>query len=82
MPLDCMLQDIPSLELDATELRRMAQGQRLGKQLGVPDGKIRLYSAGRFVGVGELQGTRLAPSRLVSDIAKSAAVPHQAVELT
>ena len=51
LPLDCMLQDFPSIELDATELHRMAQGQRLGKNLGLPDGKIRLYSAGKFVGV-------------------------------
>lgn len=73
LPLDCMLQDFPSLELDARELQRMAQGQRLGKKLDVPDGKIRLYSAGQFVGVGELLGTRLAPSRLLSNVAKSAA---------
>lgn len=76
LPLDCMLQDLPSLELDAVELQRMAQGQRLGKQLGIPDGKLRLYSAGRFIGVGELLGTRLAPSRLLSSIAKSAAASH------
>ena len=73
MPLDCMLQDFPALELDAREVQRMAQGQRLGKNLEVPDGKIRLYSDGKFVGVGELQGTRLAPSRLLASVAKSAA---------
>lgn len=76
LPLDCMLRDLPSLELDAVELQRMAQGQRLGKQLDIPDGKVRLYSAGRFVGVGELLGTRLAPSRLLASVAKSAAASH------
>lgn len=75
LPLDCMLQDFPALELDAIELQRMAQGQRLGKSLGLPDGKIRLYSSGIFVGVGELLGTRLAPSRLLSSVAKKAAEP-------
>lgn len=75
LPLDCMLQDLPSLELDTVELQRMAQGQRLGKRLGLPDGKIRLYSSGRFVGVGELLGTRLAPSRLLASVAKNAAAP-------
>lgn len=75
LPLDCMLQDFPSIELDATELQRMAQGQRLGKSLGLPDGKVRLYSAGRFVGVGDLLGTRLAPGRLLASVAKSAATP-------
>jgi tRNA pseudouridine55 synthase len=73
LPLDCMLQEFPALELDAKELQRMAQGQRLGKNLGLPDGKIRLYSLGKFVGVGELLGTRLAPSRLLASVAKSAA---------
>jgi tRNA pseudouridine55 synthase len=73
LPLDCMLLDLPMLELDATELQRMAQGQRLGKNLSLSDGKIRLYSTGRFVGLGELLGTRLAPSRLVASVAQSAA---------
>ncbi|TAJ82818.1 MAG: tRNA pseudouridine(55) synthase TruB [Gallionellaceae bacterium] len=77
LPLDCMLQDLPSLELDAIELQRMAQGQRLGKHQYLPQGKLRLYSAGRFVGVGELLGTRLAPSRLLSSVAKNAATPLQ-----
>jgi tRNA pseudouridine55 synthase len=82
LPLDSMLQDYPALELDATELHRMAQGQRLGKKLGLPDGKIRLYSSGNFVGIGELQGTRLAPSRLLASIAKSAAgLKSEAVDL-
>jgi tRNA pseudouridine55 synthase len=82
LPLDCMLQDFPAIELDATELQRMAQGQRLGKNLGLPDGKIRLYSSGKFVGVGELLGTRLAPSRLLSSVAKSAArIKSEAVDL-
>ena len=73
LPLDCMLQNLPSVELSAIELHRMAQGQRLGKQLECADGKIRLYSEGQFVGVGELLGTRLAPSRLLASVAKSAA---------
>lgn len=82
LPLDCMLQDFPALELDAIEVQRMAQGQRLGKDLGLPDGKIRLYSEGKFVGVGELLGTRLAPSRLLASVARSAAaLKSEAVDL-
>lgn len=82
LPLDCMLQDFPALELDAVEVQRMAQGQRLGKDLGLPDGKIRLYSEGKFVGVGELLGTRLAPSRLLASVARSAAaLKSEAVDL-
>jgi len=73
LPVDCMLQELPSLELDAVELQRMAQGQRLGKSLALPQGKLRLYSDGKFVGLGELEGTRLSPSRLLSSVAKKAA---------
>jgi tRNA pseudouridine55 synthase len=72
LPVDCMLYELPSLELDATELHRMAQGQRLSKKIGIDDGKVRLYSEGLFIGVGELLGTRLAPSRLLSSVAKRA----------
>lgn len=75
LPLDCMLQNLPRIELDATELHRMAQGQRLGRDWGLPDGKVCLYSSGSFAGVGELLGTRLAPSRLLASVAKSAATP-------
>jgi tRNA pseudouridine55 synthase len=82
LPLDCMLQALPELELDATELQRMAQGQRLGKNLGLSDGKIRLYSSGKFVGLGELLGTRLAPSRLVASVAqRAAALKSEPVDL-
>jgi len=73
LPPDCMLQELPMLELDAVQVTRMAQGQRLGIDAGLPDGKIRLYAAGKFIGVAELLGRRLAPDRLLSSVAKSAA---------
>lgn len=76
LPLDCMLQDMPMLELDAVQVTRMAQGQRLGIDAELPDGKIRLYSAGKFIGVAELLGRRLAPDRLLSSVAKNAACPE------
>jgi tRNA pseudouridine55 synthase len=82
LPLDFMLQDLPKLELDDTEVQRMAQGQRLGKNLDLPDGKIRLYSSGKFVGLGELLGTRLAPSRLLASVAqRAAALKSESVDL-
>jgi hypothetical protein len=43
-----------------------------------PDGKRRLYADGRFIGLGDLCGGRLAPSRLLSSVAKAAAVPNSA----
>jgi tRNA pseudouridine55 synthase len=73
LPLDCMLQDMPMLELDAVQVTRMAQGQRLGIDAELPDGKVRLYGAGKFIGVAELMGRRLAPDRLLSCVAKCAA---------
>ncbi len=76
LPLDCMLLELPRLELDNVQVERMAQGQRLGLDLPFADGKIRLYADGEFVGLGELSGRRLAPSRLVSSIAQKAARRH------
>ena len=73
LPLDCLLQDMPMLELDAAQVTRMAQGQRLAVDVCLPDGKVRLYGAGRFIGVADLLGRQLAPSRLLSGVAKSAA---------
>lgn len=73
MPLDGLVQDLPSLELDEIQAGRLAQGQRLGLNDGYPDGKRRLYTAGHFIGLGLLEGGRLAPSRLLSGVAKAAA---------
>ncbi len=73
LPLDCLLQDMPMLELDAVQVNRIAQGQRLAIDAGLPDGKIRLYGAGKFIGVAELMGRRLAPDRLLSGVARNAA---------
>lgn len=72
-PVDCMLEALPSLELDSEQVARMAQGQRLGLDLALPDGKLRLYSNGEFIGLGELSGRRLAPSRLLASVARNAA---------
>jgi tRNA pseudouridine55 synthase len=73
MPLDRLVQNLPGLELDAVQSSRLAQGQRLGLSDAHPDGKRRLYAAGRFIGLGELEGGRLTPSRLLSSVAKAAA---------
>jgi len=73
LPLDCMLLDLPRLDLDSVQVARLAQGQRLGLDLALPDGKLRLYEEGEFIGLGELSGRRLAPSRLISSVAKTAA---------
>lgn len=73
LPVDCLLQDLPVLDLDEVQVTRIAQGQRLAIDCALPDGKVRLYGAGRFIGVADLAGRRLAPERLLSSVAKSAA---------
>lgn len=73
MPVDSLMPDMPKLQLDEVQVKRMAQGQRLGLDSGLPDGKVSLYGPQGFVGVGLLQGRRLAPERLLSGIAKQAA---------
>ena len=71
LPLDCLLQDLPVLELDEVQVIRIAQGQRLAIDAALPDGKVRLYGAGQFIGIADLEGRRLAPGRLLSSVAKS-----------
>ena len=73
LPVDSLLPTVPKLHLDAMQIKRMAQGQRLGLDTGLPDGRVSLYGAQGFVGVGLLQGRRLAPERLLSGVAKQAA---------
>ena len=73
LPIDCLLQDMPVLDLDAVQVTRIAQGQRLVIEAALPDGKVRLYGAGRFIGVADLVEQRLTPVRLLSRVAKSAA---------
>ena len=73
MPLDRLVQNLPGLELDEVQAGRLAQGQRLGLSDAYPDGKRRLYAGGHFIGLGDLEGGRLSPSRLLSSVAKAAA---------
>jgi len=73
LPLESLMPDMPRLQLDAVQVQRLAQGQRLGLETGLSDGKISLYGPQGFIGVGLLQGRRLAPGRLLSDVAKQAA---------
>jgi tRNA pseudouridine55 synthase len=73
LPLDSLVQDLPRLELDEVQAGRLAMGQRLGLTDDFPSGKRRLYAAGRFIGLGELANGRLAPSRLLSSVARAAA---------
>lgn len=73
LPPDSLVQALPMLDLDAEQAVRIAQGQRLALDCGLPDGRVRLYEAGRFMGVADIAGQRLAPYRLLSGVAKKAA---------
>jgi tRNA pseudouridine55 synthase len=73
LPMESLMPDMPILQLDAVQVQRLAQGQRLGMDTGMPDGRVRLHGPQGFIGVGVLQGRRLAPDRLLSDVAKQAA---------
>lgn len=74
LPLESLIPTIPKLQLDSVQIKRLAQGQRLALDSGLPDGKVSLYGPEGFIGVGVLQGRRLAPDRLLSSVAKQAAI--------
>src|SRR3990170_4239499 len=73
LPLESLMPNMPKLQLDEVQIKRLAQGQRLALDTGLPDGKVRLQGPQGFIGVGLLQGRRLAPDRLLSGVAKLAA---------
>lgn len=73
LPLESLMPDMPKLQLDAVQIIRLAQGQRLALDTGLPDGKVSLHGPQGFIGVGLLQGRRLAPDRLLSAVAQHAA---------
>ncbi len=73
LPLESLIPDMPRLQLDSVQVLRLAQGQRLALDTGLPDGKVSLHGPHGFIGVGLLQGSRLAPDRLLSGVAKQAA---------
>ena len=74
LPVTSLMPDMPQLILDGVQVKRLAQGQRLGLDTGLPDGKVALYGPIGFIGVGLQEGRRIAPVRLMSGIAKQAAV--------
>ncbi len=73
LPLETLIPNMPKLYVDDLQVKRLAQGQRLALDTGLPDGKIGLYGTDGFIGTGLLQGRRLAPDRLLSSVAKRAA---------
>jgi tRNA pseudouridine55 synthase len=67
-PLEAVLPNWPSVELDTPSALRVSQGGPVVAPSGLQAGPVRLYAPGlRFLGVGELQTDGLlAPRRLVA----------------
>lgn len=74
LSLETLMPDMPKLQLNSEQIKRLAQGQRLALDTGLPDGKVSLQGPQGFIGVALLQGRRLAPERLLSAVAKQAAI--------
>ncbi len=73
LPIESLLPDMPKLHLTETQVKRLAQGQKLRLVAELPDGDVSLYSPSGFVGVGKLRGGCLSPGRMLSSVAKQAA---------
>ena len=73
LPVESLMPDLPVLQLDPVQIKRLAQGQRLAFDTGLSGGKVRLHGPQGFIGTGLLQEGRLAPARLLSEVAKQAA---------
>lgn len=72
LPIESLMPDMQTLLLDDVQIKRLAQGQRLALDTGLADGQVSLRGRQGFIGVGLLQGRRLAPQRLLSNVAKQA----------
>jgi len=78
LPLDSLLQEMPTVLLDSAQLLRIGQGQKLVIEStpvvgSLLQGRVRLYAAGSFVGLADFDGQCLVPVRILSSVAKSAA---------
>lgn len=74
LPIEAGLAAFPRLTLDASQARRLGQGQRQRVEAAVPVGMTALYDgSGRVLGLGEVDGTGvLHPRRLFSWTAEAA----------
>ncbi|SNY97551.1 tRNA pseudouridine(55) synthase TruB [Halomonas sp. hl-4] len=75
MPVDVLVDHLPSLSLDESAYGRLAHGQSANVAMGdsiPPDALARLYYAESFIGLGVVKGSQeVAPKRLLSTVAIS-----------
>jgi len=65
LPPDAALEHLAAIELEPQQAQRLAQGQRLAGLPASHSGRVRIYRAGDFLGVGEMDGAgHLRPVRL------------------
>ena len=64
-PVDFLLQELPSVEIDQGALQRFGNGNPIAVELGEGD-RFRVYSEGRLIGVGRRdEAGKLQPQRLL-----------------
>jgi tRNA pseudouridine55 synthase len=63
-PVDCLLEALPRLDLEAPQASRFLSGAPLA--LAGPEGACRVYGAGALLGVGMLREGRLQPRRSIA----------------
>jgi len=75
MPVDMLVDHLPSLAVDESAYGRLAHGQPARLAIGdalPPDALARLYYAESFIGLGVVKGSQeVAPKRLLSTVAIS-----------
>lgn len=66
LPVDCVLQHWPRVELDFDAAARLCAGQKIGLNEPLPPGRYRVYRGpGEFVGIGEISAAaELVPKRI------------------
>lgn len=74
MPVDVLVDHLPSLSVDDAAYDRLAHGQSVQLASGelAADALARLYHAETFIGLGVVKGPQeVAPKRLLSTVARS-----------
>ncbi len=67
LPVDAALTALPALELEAAQIARLQQGQKVNLTQETPNTILRLYSeAGVFVGMGEVHNAVLSAKRMMA----------------
>lgn len=64
-PADCLLEELPRLDLDSNQASQFLRGAAVALAR-ISEGRCRVYGEDRLLGVGRLEGGRLRPLRSVA----------------